>query len=108
MVVDAGCRRVLGAFRSGDIQGAGASPEDILLALAREKAALNESHTVARSTLQNYAKRKPIFRESLANGSYSRLLTETIRGLQDSGILVQLGERDRPDGAIGKVYLVSR
>lgn len=108
MVVDAGCTRILDAFRSGDIQGAAVSPEDILLSLAKERAATTEGHIVARSTLQNYAKRRPMFRESLANGAYSRLLTESIRGLIESGSLVPLADSDRPEGAVGKFYLVQR
>lgn len=107
MVVDAGCRRVLEAFKSGDIQGAGASPEDILLALARDKAKETQGHTVTRKTLQNFAKRRPMFRESLATGAYSRLLSESIKGLIESGLLVQIPDKDRPDGALGKVYIVS-
>lgn len=108
MVVDAGCIRILDAFRDGDIHGSSVSPEDVLLALAREQAAKTEGHTVSRRDLQNYAKRRPLFRESLATGSYSRLLAESIRGLMDSGALVQLADSDRPDGAVGKVYIVAR
>jgi len=109
MVVDSGCQTILGAFRAGEISGsASTSLDDVLASLARERA--DKNGFVARSTLQNYAKRRPLFRESLKNGGnqYTQALRETIRSLEESGVLTLAGESDRPDGMIGRVYYVAR
>lgn len=109
MVVDAGCQSILSAFSRGDIQGAGASLEDVLIALARERA--DSNGFVSRSTLQNHAKRRPLFRDLLTGGSsraYTQALRETIQGLEDSGTLTAASETDRPPGVIGRVYFVAR
>jgi hypothetical protein len=96
----ASCQRLLEAYRSGEVISS-STDNSILASYCIERVGIGG--IIERRTMQSGLKRRLVVP---AGYTYSRTLSSAISDAVDSGLIQLVPEEQRPNGALGRAYLV--
>jgi len=102
-MVEASCRRILEAFESGDVvSDESMTNVDILMEYCISAVGLGGM--IERRKLQSGVKRR--IKKGPSESTHTRALREALNDALECGLLAKVGPQDRPEAAVGGVFLV--